>query len=145
MDQEETMRVSGFLFLLGYILMVGGASFLQKVAMKDLSPYQLNFFMFVGMLVTAPAAVWLAHRSVSFPTQSVPLGLLIGLLMGIGSLSYVLAIARLPVGAAASISASYLVVVVALSAIFLHEPMSLVKVAGIALTLAGVAILSAVA
>jgi drug/metabolite transporter (DMT)-like permease len=143
--EEDAMKVTGFLFLLGYILMVGGASFLQKLAMKDLSPYQLNFFMFIGMLLTAAPALFLAQRSLSIPTQSLPLGLTIGLLMAIGSLSYVLAISRLPVGVAASVASSYLVVVVALSVVFLHEPLSLPKIAGILLTVVGVAILSVVA
>jgi len=33
------MRISGFVFLLGYIVMVGVASFLQKFAMRELSAY----------------------------------------------------------------------------------------------------------
>ena len=136
------MRPVGFLFLLGYILMVGLASFLQKFAMKDLNPYQLNFFMFIGMLLTAGPALLLFQRSLAIPAPSIPLGLTIGLLMAIGSLSYVLAIARLPVGLAATIASSYLLVVVALSSVFLHEPMSAIKAAGILLTVIGVAILS---
>jgi len=125
--------------------MVGVASFLQKFALKDLSPYQLNFFMFVGMLLTAPAALFLAERSLVVPTPTIPLGLGIGLLMALGSLSYVLAISRLPVGLAATIAASYLLVVVLLSWLFLDEPMSAIKIAGIVITVIGVAILSAVA
>src|SRR5436190_20957853 len=101
------MKTVGFVFLLGYILMVGVASFLQKFAMKDLSPYQLNFFMFVGMLLTAPAALFLAQKDFSLPGQAIPMGLGIGLLMAVGSLSYVLAIQQLPVGVAASVAASY--------------------------------------
>lgn len=52
----------------------------------------------------APAlsALLLFQRSLSIPTPSTPLGLTIGLLMPIGSLSSMLAIARLPVGLAAS-------------------------------------------
>jgi len=125
--------------------MVGVASFLQKFALKDLSPYQLNFFMFVGMLLTAPAALLLAERSLVVPTATIPLGLGIGLLMALGSLSYVLAISRLPVSLAATIAASYLLVVVLLSWLFLDEPMSAIKIAGIVITVIGVAILSAVA
>ena len=139
------MKTTGFLFLLGYIVMVGMASFLQKFAMKDLTPYQLNFFMFIGMLLTAIPALWFAQKTLTVPTQSAPMGLLIGILMALGSLSYVLAIARLPVGLAASMASSYLVVVVVLSFAFLQEPMSLVKAVGLGLTIAGVAILSTVA
>jgi drug/metabolite transporter (DMT)-like permease len=143
--EEDAMKATGFLFLLGYILLIGVASFLQKFAMKELSPYQLNFFMFIGMFLTAIPALLIAQKSVAVPMQSAPLGLLIGLLMALGSLSYVLAIARLPVGLAASIASSYLIVVVVLSLMFLHEPMSLAKGVGLALTIVGVTILSAVA
>jgi uncharacterized membrane protein (DUF485 family) len=44
---------SGLADLLGYIVMVGVASFLQKFSMKKLNPYQINFLMAVGMLLTA--------------------------------------------------------------------------------------------
>ncbi len=37
------LSLSGFGFLLGYIVMVGVASFLEKFSMKQLSPYQINF------------------------------------------------------------------------------------------------------
>jgi len=139
------MRISGFVFLLGYIVMVGVASFLQKFAMRELSAYQVNFFMFIGMLLTAPLALFLAEGSLGVPMPSIPLGLAIGLLMAVGSLFYVLAIARLPVGLAAAIAASYLLVVVLLSWLFLDEPMTSVKLVGIAFTVVGVAILSVVA
>jgi drug/metabolite transporter (DMT)-like permease len=140
--ESDAMKPTGFLFLVGYIFMVGVASFLQKFAMKELSPYQLNFFMFVGMLLTAIPALFLAQRSLAVPAPSIPLGLTIGLLMALGSLSYVLAISRLPVGVAATLASSYLLVVVALSFVFLQEPMTPIKLAGILLTVSGVAILS---
>jgi hypothetical protein len=37
--------------------MVGVASFLQKFGMKQLNPYQINFLMAVGILVTAVPAL----------------------------------------------------------------------------------------
>ena len=41
MSMKPTL--TGFAFLLGYIVMVGVASFLQKFGMKQLNPYQINF------------------------------------------------------------------------------------------------------
>lgn len=52
------MSLSGFAYLLGFIVLVGVASFLQKFNMKDLNPYQINFLMAIGMLVTAAPALW---------------------------------------------------------------------------------------
>jgi biotin transporter BioY len=37
------LSLSGFGFLLGYIVMVGLASFLEKFSTKQLSPYQITF------------------------------------------------------------------------------------------------------
>jgi drug/metabolite transporter (DMT)-like permease len=134
--------LSGTLFLLGYILMVGVASFLQKFSMKELNPYQVNFMMAIGMAVTAIPALLITQGSLSVPVKSLPLGAPIGLLMALGSISYVLALSRLPVGTAAAISTSYVILVALLSRVFLGEELSWIKIAGILLTLAGVALLS---
>jgi uncharacterized membrane protein (DUF485 family) len=50
--------LSGFVFLLLYILFVGVASFLEKFSMKQLNPYQVNFLMAIGMAITAVPALW---------------------------------------------------------------------------------------
>src|SRR5882724_3190389 len=134
--------VSGFTFLLGYIVLVGVASFLQKFSMKELTPYQINFLMAIGMAVTAVPALWLKQGSLSVPRESLPLGAPIGLLMALGSISFVLALSKLSVGMATGISVSYVLLVMALSWTFLNESMSWMKLSGVILTLAGVALLS---
>jgi len=136
------LEVSGFGFLIGYILMVGIASFLQKYTMKQLNPYQINFLMAIGMAVTAVPALWIKQGSLIVPTKALPLGAPIGLLMALGSICFVLSLAKLPVGMASAISTSYIIVVVVLSRFFLNESIGLVKMAGISLTIAGVALLS---
>lgn len=132
----------GAFFLAGYIAMVGVATFLLKYAMKDLSAYQLNLLMGIGMLVTGVPALWLAEGTLAMPRRALPLGALTGLLMTIGSISYVLALAKLPAGLAAAAGTSYVVVVVVLARVFLHESLDAVKVLGLLLTLTGVALLS---
>ena len=134
--------LTGFAFLAGYVVLVGVASFLQKFGMKQLNPYQINFLMAVGMLVTAVPALWLTQGDLKVPAKALPLGAPIGLLMALGSISYVLALAKLPVGTAAAVSTSYVLLVVVLSRVFLGEPLSWLKIVGILLTTAGVALLS---
>lgn len=134
--------LTGYAFLLGYIVLVGVASFLQKFGMKQLNPYQINFLMTLGMLVTAVPALWLTQGSLKVPAKALPLGAPIGLLMALGSISYVLALSKLPVGTAAAVSTSYVLLVVLLSRVFLGESLSWTKIAGIVLTVAGVALLS---
>jgi drug/metabolite transporter (DMT)-like permease len=136
------LSLSGLAYLLGYIVMVGVASFLQKFSMKELNPYQVNFLMAIGMLVTAVPALWLKQGDLAVPVKALPLGAPIGLLMALGSISYVLALSKLDVGTAAAISTSYVVLVALLSWIFLHESLSWMKIIGILLTLIGVAMLS---
>jgi spermidine export protein MdtJ len=134
--------MSGLAFLLGYIVLVGVASFLQKFSMNKLNPYQINYLMAIGMLVTAVPALWLTQGSLSVPMESLPLGAPIGLMMALGSISYVLALSKLPVGTAAAVSTGYIVLVVLLSRIFLGESLGWMKVVGISLTIIGVGLLS---
>ena len=62
--------------------------------------------------------------------------------MAIGSICFVLSLAKLPVGLATAISTSYVVLVVLLSRLFLSESIGWTKTAGIAMTIAGVALVS---
>ena len=136
------LPLSGFAFLLGYIVFVGVASFLEKFSMKQLNPYQVNFLMAIGMAVTAVPALWIKQGSLTVPTKALPLGAPIGLLMALGSISFVLALSELPVGMATGISTSYVLLVMMLSWWFLNENMGWTKIAGALLTVAGVALLS---
>jgi drug/metabolite transporter (DMT)-like permease len=136
------VKYTGFLYLAGYIVLVGVASFLQKLTMKELTPYHVNFLMAIGMLVTAVPALWWKQGDLGVPVKALPLGAPIGLLMALGSFAYVLAVARLPVGLAAAVSTSYVVVVAILARLFLGEPLGWMKTTGIALTIAGIALLS---
>jgi len=138
------MQISfaGFGFLLGYIVLVGIASFLEKFSMKQLNAYQVNFLMAIGMVVTAVPALWIKQGNLNVPTKALPLGAPIGLLMALGSISFVLALAELPVGMATGISVSYVLLVMLLSWMLLNESMSLMKISGALLTLIGVALLS---
>ena len=95
--------LTGFGFLFGYIVLVGTASFLEKFSMKQLNPYQVNFLMAIGMAVTAVPALWIKQGSLTVPTKALPLGAPIGLLMALGSISFVLALSELPVGLATGI------------------------------------------
>ncbi len=137
-----SLPLSGFGFLLGYIMMVGVASFLEKFSMKQLNPYQVNFLMAIGMAVTAVPALWIKQGSLKVPAKALPLGAPIGLLMALGSISFVLALAKLPVGMATGISVSYVLLVLFLSWLFLNESMSWLKIVGTLLTISGVPLIS---
>lgn len=122
--------------------MVGVATFLLKYAMKDLSAYQLNLLMGIGMLFAGVPAVLIAEGTLALPRRGLPLGALTGLLMAVGSILYVLALAELPAGLASAVGTTYVVIVAMLSRVVLHESFDAVKVLGLILTVAGVALLS---
>jgi drug/metabolite transporter (DMT)-like permease len=132
----------GYLFILGYVLVVGVATFLMKIGLKSLSPYQLNFLMGIGMLITGIPALLIAHKTFKMPAKDLPLGFLIGIMMATGSIFYVLAFNKLNASVAAVLASAYVVVVILLSWIFLKENFDAIKIAGLALTFAGVILLT---
>lgn len=136
------MQISGLLFLLGYVIFLGVGTFLQKLSMKELSPYQLHFLIAIGMLITAIPILYFTQHHFKIPMRGIPLGSVVGLLFAIGSLFFTLSLSKLPVGSATAISLSYIVIVFILSALFLKEEITLLKVTGVLLTLTGVGILS---
>lgn len=134
-------KTFGVIFLAIYIMAVGVGSFLQKFVMDKVTPFQLEVITALGMFTISVPALLIAQRSLNLPIQQAPLSLLVGLLFSLGSFVYVLAVSKLPVSIAAPVSVGYVVVAIILSVIFLKEPMTLLKGLGIALTVAGVAIL----
>jgi drug/metabolite transporter (DMT)-like permease len=132
----------GYIFILSYILLIGIATFLMKVGLKTLSPYQLNFLMAIGMFLTGVPALLIAQKSLKIPTKELPIGLLIGIMMATGSILYVLALDKLSASVAAVLATVYVLIVVVLSWAFLKESFTVVKAAGVILTFAGVALLT---
>lgn len=132
----------GYVFILGYIIIVGIASFLMKVGLKNLSPYQLNFLMGIGMFITGVPALLIAQKSLKIPAKELPLGLLIGILMASGSILYVLAFNKLSASVAAVLATAYVLVIVLLSWIFLKESFDAIKILGVILTFAGAVLLT---
>jgi drug/metabolite transporter (DMT)-like permease len=131
----------GYIFIIGYILLVGVATFLMKVGLKSLSPYQLNILMGVGMFVTGIPALLIAHKSFKMPVKELPLGILIGIMMAGGSILFVLALNKLPVSITSVLATTYVVVAIVLSWFFLRESFDVVKIIGLLLTFIGALLL----
>lgn len=132
----------GYVFVLGYILLVGVATFLMKTSLKTLSPYQLNFLMGLGMLITGIPALLIAHKTFKMPTKEIPVGFLIGTMMAIGSILYVLALNKLTASVASVLAATYVGVVIVLSWLFLKESFDAVKITGVIFTFIGALLLT---
>jgi drug/metabolite transporter (DMT)-like permease len=135
-------RMGAYAFIGGYVVLLGIATFLQKPALKTQDALQLNALTGIGLAAVSVAALAVGDR-LRFPAlESAGAGLGIGIMMGLGSLSYYLGLRYLPVSVAAPLAITYIAIPVVLSILFLHEPISVFKIAGIVLTVAGVLLLS---
>jgi drug/metabolite transporter (DMT)-like permease len=132
----------GYAYVIGYILLVGLGTFLMKVGLKSLSPYQMHFLISIGMFVIGLPALWLAHRTFRLPTKDVPIGLVIGICFAAGSLLFTLAVSKMSASVASVLAACYVAVVVILSLVFLKEKFDAIKSLGLALTFAGALLLT---
>ena len=81
-ESEMTFPLSGFGFLLAYVVLVGTAFFLEKFSVKQLNPYQVTFLMAIGMLITATPALWLKQGNLIVPTKTTVI-LIARLLLGL--------------------------------------------------------------
>jgi drug/metabolite transporter (DMT)-like permease len=124
-----------------YVALVGIASFIEKPTGRGFGAFQLNALIRVGSLAAAAVALVFAH-GLAFPTASYLLaGLGIGLLTGAGSLLYCFGLDCLPVSLVVTLSNLYIVITIVLGIVVLHEPITVLKIAGPACTIAGVLLL----
>ncbi len=120
-----------------YAVLIGVASFMERPLSRGVHAVQLNVLIRGGSLATAAVAVLAVHGLALPSVPSVLAGLGIGLITGIGSI-------YLPVSLVVTFSNLYLVVTILLGIVLLREPVTVLKLAGLATTLAGVLLLSQV-
>lgn len=124
-----------------YVALVGVASFIEKPAGRGFGALQLNALIRAGSLAAAAVALVFAHGLV-FPAASYLLaGLGIGLLTGTGSILYCFGLNYLPVSLVVTLSNLYIVITIVLGIVVLHEPITVLKIAGLTCTMAGVLVL----
>src|SRR5260370_23687860 len=124
-----------------YVALVGVASFIEQPAGRGFGAFQLNALIRVGSLAAAAVALIFAH-GLAFPATSYLLaGLGIGLLTGAGSMLYCFGLDYLPVSLVVTLSNLYIVITIVLGIVVLHEPVTVLKIAGLTCIMAGVLIL----
>lgn len=131
------------LAFIGASVVLGGvASFLEHPLSRQLDAFQLGAALRIGGLVLAASAL-LATRGPVLPGLASGLaGLGIGLILGVGSVFYCLALAGLAPWFAASVANGYIAVTILLGVVVLGETLTWPAIAGLALTLAGIVALS---
>jgi drug/metabolite transporter (DMT)-like permease len=132
----------GYLYVAFYVILVGLATFFMKTSLKQLDPFQLNLLMGIGMIVTGAIALYFANKSFRIPVKELPVGIGIGTAMAIGSIFYVLALNNMTASVASVLAATYVIVVIVLSWLFLKESFDFIKIAGVICTFVGVVLLT---
>jgi drug/metabolite transporter (DMT)-like permease len=134
--------ISSLGFVAVYVLLVGVASFIERPAGRGLGAFQLNVLIRGGSLAAALAALVATH-GLTLPSGAWLLaGLGIGLITGVGSIFYCLALGYMPVSLVVTFSNLYIVITILLGVVVLHEHVTALKVGGLACTLAGILILT---
>jgi len=125
-----------------YAVLVGIGSFLEVPVGRGLRAFQLNALIRVGSLAAAAAAFLAVHGLVLPSGVSALAGLGIGVITGVGSLFYCFALKYMPVSMVVTFSNLYLVITTVLGIVVLREPITVLKLAGLASMLAGVLLLA---
>jgi drug/metabolite transporter (DMT)-like permease len=125
-----------------YVVLVGVASFIERPVGRGFGAFQLNALIRLGSLAAGAAALFTVH-GITLPVgPSLLAGLGIGLITGVGSICYCLSLDYLPVSLVVTFANLYIVITILLGVFVLGEPVTALKIAGLAGTLAGVLVLA---
>ena len=123
-------------------MLLGVASFVERPAGKGFNAFQLNVLIRGGGLVVGVAALVVIH-GIGLPAPQLLLtGIGIGIIAGTASIFYCLALDYLPVSVVVAVANLYVVITILLGVAILHETLTPLKIASLAMTLIGVLVLS---
>jgi drug/metabolite transporter (DMT)-like permease len=138
---KQTSTLRPFLIMAAYTVLVGISTFLEKPVLRYLDPTELNAFVATGMTIVAGAALALHGPGLPMHWRTL-LPAAVGLMIGLASVLYFLALGGLPVSVAAALSNASVLITTALSAKFLGQRMTTQRGIAIALTILGVTMLA---
>jgi len=130
-----------FAFIAAFAVLIAIASVIEVPIARGFASVQLNLLIRLGSLAVAIPALVIVH-GFALPGGALALaGLGIGVLTGIGSIIYCLALIDLPLSLVVVLSNLYIVITFLLGITLLHEPVTALKTGGLVLTLGGVLLL----
>lgn len=135
--------ITAFALIATYVVLTGIAAYAEKPVGMHLDAFQLNAGIRTGACALGIAALLITSAALLPPLPSLLAALGIGVVQGIGSVSYCYSVDHLPVWVVASVANSYIVITVLLGLLVLHEPVGVSTVAGLILAIAGVLLISA--
>ncbi|MFB9808661.1 EamA family transporter [Haladaptatus pallidirubidus] len=130
------------LFAFGAMLLYAGWAFLAKIATRFLPAEQAVIYTYVAGLTAAAAYLLWRGGPVVVSTRGIGFALIGGLFLGLGTITYYVALTQGSAAVATSISGMYLLGTTLLGVVFLNESLGQIKIAGIALAVGAVVLLS---
>ena len=131
-----------FAFIAAYAVIIAIASVIEVPISRGFASVQLNLLIRLGSLGVAVLALVVVH-GIAVPTGPFALaGLGIGILTGIGSIVYCIALIEMPLSLVVTLANLYIVITCLLGMTLLHESVTVLKIAGLTLTLGGVLLLA---
>ncbi|ELZ85188.1 EamA family transporter [Haloferax sp. Atlit-4N] len=130
------------IFAFGSMALYAGWAFLAKVATKSLPAEQAVIYTYVAGLTAAASYLLWRGGPVVVSTRGIGFALAGGLFLGLGTISYYIALSQGSAAVATSISGMYLLGTTLLAVVFLEESLGQVKIAGIALAVGAVILLA---
>lgn len=129
--------------LLAFILW-GIWGFLGKLASLTLSTKQLVLFSIMGYVIVFPVLILVGMRNISFSwaNKGFAISLLAGLISSCAYVCYYIAISKGEASRIVTITALYPIITCILSFVFLHEQITVTKMAGILCAVSGIVLLS---
>ena len=118
-------------------------SLLGKVALRTATPVQTTILYGVAAALVALAAIGLGQRTAAWTAGTLWVGALSAVCGALGLLTFYLALDRGNASLAVPVIGFYPAVVAVLSVVFLGEKLSALQVVGVALAVAGVALIGA--
>jgi drug/metabolite transporter (DMT)-like permease len=136
------LEAAGLILIAAYAVSSGTSSFLEAPLAGRRSALRLDAAVRLGALFLALLALLLGPGATYPGLRPMLSGLGIGILAGIGSVCYILALERWPVGPAASVADAYVVVTVVLGVVVLDEPLTWRIAVGLSLAVGGMLVLA---
>ena len=138
---KQRTALRPLLIMAAYTVLVGVSAFLEKPVLRYLDPTELNAFMAGGMTIVAGGALALHGPGLPMHWRTL-LPAAVGLMIGLASVLYFLALRELPVSVAAALSNASVLITIALSTKFLGQRLTRQRGIAIALTIVGVTMLA---
>lgn len=118
--------------------------FLGKLASESLSAKELVLFSILGYVIVFPALLFVGMKNISFnlANKGVLISIAAGLVSAAAYVCYYVAISKGEASRIVTITALYPIITCVLSFVFLHESLTVQKIAGIICAVAGIILLS---